>query len=157
MFLQIGKPIVVYLREELKKDVILNPVTFLCYSTSFSPLLGILQIRSKAVNVIYMGVKQCSVTAFSVFFPMGICSNVRPERKRRLDPLILNPVQCDRWRILLERFLSVLSIFNKSPVSTLQKKKKNTHRLLSSAALFYSGFYCVILIRPRPVTHTVQC
>lgn len=36
--------------------------------------------------------------------------------------------------------------------------KGHTHtqtRALGSAALFYSRFYCVIVIQPGPVTHTV--
>lgn len=46
----------------------------------------------------------------------------------------------------------ILVFFNTSPVIVFTSQKA-THRLLSSAALFYSGFYCVILIWPRPVTH----
>lgn len=102
-----------------------------------------------------MGVRRCRVTAFSVFFsPWGFSLIERQKRKKKLDNLnaeSFSPSVTDGEH---RKMLRILVFFNTSPVIVFTSQKA-THRLLSSAALFYSGFYCVILIWPRPVTHTM--
>lgn len=89
-----------------------------------------------------------------VFFfpPWGFCLIVREERKRRLDPFNAESFSLRAGN--RRKMFCVLVFFDTSPVIIFTSQKA-THRLLSGAAPFYSGFYFVILIWPRPVTHTM--
>lgn len=137
--------------EEAEISQSLHFYPFLCSLLLFSPA-GNPPNKKKSCGGVGLRVKQFCVSAFSVFFLPWVFLIVREERKRRLDPF--KCCVCSVWQMgNAGIMLCILVIFNTSLVIVFTSQKA-THRLLSSAALFYSGFYCVILIWPRPVTHT---